>query len=71
MRIRLNKSSVEKQETRQDEKPCEPVRFTKGMAKNLTTLDIIALGLLITLQPVWFRGMLIELDSRKEKDENR
>lgn len=68
MKIRLLKLSVEKQETKQDEMPCEPERFTKGTARNLTTLDTIALVALIMFQLGLSQCMRIELDSRKEKD---
>lgn len=70
MKIPQHKYSVEKQEIRQDGTLCEPERFTKGTAKNSTTLDIIGLGLLTTFRYAWFLGMLIELDSRREKDKD-
>ena len=67
MRIDQLKSSVEKQETKQDEKLCEPERFTKGTARNLTTLDTIGLVALTAFLLVLSQGTRIGLDSRKEK----
>lgn len=68
MKIPLLKSSVEKLEIKQDEKLCEPVRFTKGTVRNLTTLDTIGLVVLTMLPSVLFQGMRIESDSRRENN---
>ena len=68
MKILPLKSSVEKQEIKQDGKPCDQVEFTKGITKNLTTLDTIGLVVLSMWPSVLFQGMRIESDSRRENN---
>lgn len=69
MKIRLLKLSVEKQETKGNESTNINIKSNTSLReRNLTTLDTIVLvaltGLLLSLS----QCMRIELDSRKEKD---